>query len=338
MQIAKSRGAMKISFLSLVLMVGVLPVKIRAEAVNRFTLETKVYVFRNRDFQTVEIPGTNAAGTAQIEVFSSPATARFDAQALSLDGPRLVWSGGSNPPDRLTLIATPEVSLIAGEPVSLLSAVPTQYVEKTADGVLHLREISKDSPEAPHWRLTFTLGRSVDAADDLRLACTVNVATLSAREKLPGVRLDVGKPILARFGEKIDLAVLPEVWSGFTVRAPNWGDYTLMTLLKVKTVPEPTKMTNSDELMTAEAFAGFATFYYQHSEPDLIARAIESPGAAKFLNAADRYSYQYQQRVAVFAGFFAEVFATNPDCVAEWRKVVGPCNRLIVLRPRGGEF
>ncbi len=203
-------------------------------------LETELYVFRNSDFHAVEIPG---AAAAVIEnrgrVFRSPATVRFDQETLSLAGPDFAWSGGLNPPRGLSLIATPAVVLTPGTPVTILSTVPTQYLEKLADGTLQVRDIPADSPDAPHCRLTFTLGPASDAAEELPLACDLDIATVGARENVAGVTLEVGKPVLARFNEKLNPTVRVGEWSALFLPAPNGSDYSMLVLLKVGPAGSP---------------------------------------------------------------------------------------------------
>ena len=175
-----------------------------AETMERFKLETHSYVFKNNDFQSVKLPDSATTHQRSV-VFRSPSTAQFDRETLSLDGGRFAWNGGQLPPSQFRPIAIPAVVLVPGQPVSLLSVVPVQYFEKDANGTLQVREIPKDSPDAPHWRLTFALKTKVGQGDDLGLACEVDVASVSARESLPGVTLPVGKPVIARFNEKLDL-------------------------------------------------------------------------------------------------------------------------------------
>ena len=82
---------------------------------------------------------------------------------------------------------------IAGEPVTLLSTVPMQYLEKAADGSLQVRQIPADSPDAPRYQLTFTVGAGGDAAGGLPLTCEIVLAMVKGREPVPGVNLKVEK-------------------------------------------------------------------------------------------------------------------------------------------------
>ncbi len=306
---------MKTSFLAAALVTIVLPLGVRLEAGEDFTLETHIYVYRNSDFHVVKLPAATATDATPAMVFRSPAVAQFDEEKLSLDGPRFAWSGGRSPPDRFSLIAAPTVPLTPGKPVTLLSTAPIQYLERPANGILQVREIAGDSPEAPHCRLTFTIGPPNGAGKDLHLACDLDIATVVARQDVPGVVLDVGKPVLAQLKEKLDPMVRLDEWSAFHLQAPNRSDYSLLVLLKVVAAQAPGAVANAEQaggLMTAEALDKFATYYYRNPRPELVAPAIEALGPSGFS----------KDRADVFVGFFAEVFAANPSRMAEWRELI----------------
>lgn len=287
-----------------------------------FELETKVYVFNHGDFRSITLPTAKEAHEAGDVAFHSPASLTFDDVTLSLAGGRLAWSGGGNAPERFKPIETPLISLTPGKAAALLSTLPIQYLEKAPDGNLKVREIPAESPDAPHWKLTFKLGTEAVIGDEIRLVCEVDVASVGAREQLAGVTLPVGKPVLARFNQKIDLAVLPGEWSGFVVPAVKSSDATLLTLLKVVPTSAVSKPASAGRLMSAQELAQFVTYYYQHPQPERIARAIESLGRIEFQDMGSRFSYQYNLRAYTCIGFFAEIFASNPAQLTEWRKVI----------------
>ena len=302
-------------FLATALVTFLLPTGLKLEASESFRLETNVYVFKNGDFQTIKLPDTTGTGENHSVVFKSPATAQFGQETLSLDGSHFAWSGGHNPPDRFSLIAAPTVPLTPGKPATLLSTVPVQYLEKLADGTLKVREIAGDSPEAPHWRLTFTIGPADETDTDLHLACDLDITTVTARENVTGVTLQVGKPVLAQFKEKLDPVVRAEEWSALLLRAPNGSDYSMLLLLKIAAGHAPATVAGAEPAgrpMTAAELDSFATFYYRHPQPELVARAIEALGPSGFV----------KDRVGIYIGFFAEVFAANPDRRVEWRKLI----------------
>jgi hypothetical protein len=75
--------------------------------------------------------------------------------------------------------------------------------------------------------------------------------------------------------------------------------------------------------MTAEEFAEFVTYYYQHPRPEQIGRAIESLGPSGILGRGGILdARQYNHRAYTCVGFFARIFADNPDRVPEWKKII----------------
>ena len=241
-----------------------------------YRLETNVYVFKDGDFQSITLPETKEEDDRRGLVIRSPATIRFDREKLALAGPDFSWNGGPNPPEQFTQIKTPWIITPAGQAAEMMSTTPVQYIERNADGTFRVRDIGKDSPAAPHCRFKFTV-RSPDENETgggLRVSCELDIATIAAREKVPGLSLDVGKPKLARFRDQVELAVRPGEWAALLLRTPNGSDYSLLLLLK-------TTAAKSGRLMTAKEFARFATYYYRHPQPELTAKAIESLPAAR---------------------------------------------------------
>jgi len=231
-----------------------LPAIATLHASEKLSLETAIYIFRTGDFHEIKLPGTTAAAENQGIVFNaatavaeshgivlqSPATVGFDQVTLSLEGSRVTWSGASTPPGQFTLIAAPAtVPLTAGQPVTMTSSVASQYLERVADNSLHVREIPAESPDAPHFRVTFTASPMAEATADLSLACDLDIATVCARENIPGVTLEVGKPVIARFKDNLKIPAHAGQWAALLLKAPNGSDYSMLLLLKVVPTSAP---------------------------------------------------------------------------------------------------
>jgi len=293
------------------------------KAAESCNLETQFFVFRNAEVRSISLPETAQKAGPETVVFQSPAKAHFDETVLSLDGAEFSWGESKSPPDRLSPIETPSVVLPVGRPVSLLSAVAVQYLEKDAEGNLEVREIPKNSPDAPHSRFTFSVSEDVAPNERLRVVCDVDLASVKARENLDGVALPVGKPVLARFSQVFEMSVRGSEWSAFLVQSPGGGDHSLLTLLRILPVRSAEEPTGSDRLMSGEEFAVFATYYYQNPQPELVSRAIASLGSNKLLENNDRpISRQFLQRADTCVGFFAAVFAANPERVQVWQSQI----------------
>lgn len=278
-------------------------------AAQGYRLETRVYVFKQSEFRAVATGGVTRTNVPGNELLNSPASVQFNGASVALSGDEISWTAGQPARDRISEITVPGLVVAAGQAATLLSTTPLQYMEKRADGALELKEIPGDSPDAPHARLTFTVKPAAKPTEGLDIACDVEIATVSAREKLPGVSLPVGKPVLARQAQKVDTTVLPDRWSGLLVNAPNGSDYSLLLLFKAGLAPANAAAGAGP--MTPAELDAFATHYYQHPQPGLIGRAIEGLGPSGFL----------KDRADVFVGFFAEIIAANPIQVESWRKI-----------------
>jgi hypothetical protein len=203
-------------------------------AAERLDLESTIYVFKQSAFHEIAI--SNAVMTADGHAFllRSPATAKFDQQTLSLEDSRIVWSNGGSAPEQLSLVASPpSVPIALNTPVTMTSSAGIQYLEQTANSGLQVREIRSDSPEAPHVRISFTASKAADSAEDLLLACDLDIATVYAREKIPGVALEVGKPNVISFKEKEMVNVHSGQWAAILVKTPNGSDYSMLLLLRL---------------------------------------------------------------------------------------------------------
>jgi len=279
-------------------------------AAEGYRLDAQVYIYRASDFHTVTLPGAKGADPRQVVVIHPPATARFDRDTLELAGDTFAWSTGRNPPEKFSRISIPAMVLVPGQPLSLLSTAAVQFMERSAAGTLEVRNIAGDSPEAPHCRFTFTFG-PLAADGALQLGCDLNIAAVSGREKIPGVELEVGKPVLARFAGQLDLVMRADEWNALVMPAPTGSDYNLLLLLKAAPAAgSATATTVAVRPMTAEELDRFVTWYYRQPQPELVGPAIAALDSSGLL----------KDRAEVFVGFFAEVFAANPDRVETWRK------------------
>ena len=308
-----------------------------------FQLDLEIYVFRNSDFAQITLGHDMPVAEERGESFVTPAVVNFDQHSLKLaEGERIWDEPGKKAPAQLSLVSMPRLVVAPLQEASVLSSMPLQYMEKMSDGTLQVRNIESDSPEAPRYRLNFQVGK-LDETGLAPLSCQLEVVTVSGREKIAGVALDVGRPILARFTESFQQRVRPGDWSGHLLRRPQGGDYGLLFLFKVTRVAGATVATG--EVMTAEELDRFVSNYYRKPQPERVATAIAAMDMHRVLDPnSDRQFRPRQSRAIyggfsddtpvldssktvpkrdfwVYVGFLAEVIAANPGRVAEWEKV-----------------
>lgn len=279
-----------------------------------FTLETRLYVYRAADAAPMELPTDAIKAGAQTILFQAPAQVRFGADALALEPTGFTWNGGAAPASPFTHIGTPDVVLPVGKAAALLSAAPIQYLERLPDGAYRVREIPADSPDAPHCRLSFTVQAPPDIDGRLPFICSLEIATLAGREPLEGVSLEVGRPVLARFSDRIEARVPLDHWSALTLNPSPRDSYGLLLLLRFR-VHDSSMAESTGPAATAMGPAEldrFVTHYYLRPRPERIADAIDAFGRSGFA----------EDRGAVYVGFFAAIFAAHPERVETWQPVI----------------
>lgn len=195
-------------------------------------LDSVLYVFKDTAFAHILIDETPAP-TSRAIAFNAPVTLTFDQEAVVLGGATYAWDGGQNVPPRFSQLELPRMITAPGQPASVRCVQPTQYLEKAADGSLHVREIPRESPEAPHYQVKLTVQAAGAATTELLISCEMDLAMIKGREKIPGVDLDTGRPILASFKDTLQFRSPPGTWSGVLVRSPGGSDYSVLLLLKV---------------------------------------------------------------------------------------------------------
>jgi len=196
-------------------------------------LQSQLLVFKNSDFR--EVRADPAVGSDHR--FGILTTIRFDQHTLALQGSEFKWSPEDTAPKFITLIPVQPLRLGFNQPATIRCAAPTQYLEKQADGTFSLREIAADSPDAPRYLLTFLVEPGRAAANDLLVTCRTEIVTICAREKLPGVNLEIGRPLLNVRRDENKLEVHKDEWAALLLRAPQENDYSVLTLLKISDDP-----------------------------------------------------------------------------------------------------
>jgi dienelactone hydrolase len=237
---------MKHRFLSVpVLAVVALSFLPGSRAEQQLQLQPMVYVFRNSDFRDVRVDasasasaeGKTSAGGGHATVIKSPSTIHFDDDTLALKGSEFKWSTGDTPPGTISLVPVSAMRFGLNQLATIRCVVPAQYMEKRSDGTFRLQEIASDSPDVPRFVLSFHVEPGRSAANELLVTCQPEVATISGREKIAGVDLEIGRPQMSSFNDEIKLAVQKGEWSMLLFRAPKVNDYSVLALFKINEEP-----------------------------------------------------------------------------------------------------
>ena len=70
------------------------------------------------------------------------------------------------------------------------------------------------------------------------ISCRMDIASLQGREKIPGIDLEVGRPITARVDKHVEFWARKGDWFGLMTDGNESGEYTLWMLLKVSSASE----------------------------------------------------------------------------------------------------
>ena len=228
-----------------------------------YVFKPLIYVFKNADAQKFSIKsGATVTATKGREglwlAFRSPATIRFDQEeTLALQDEKLTWSneGAARMKMKLSLISAPSLVSHAGKTATILVGGSTQYFEKLADGNFGLHETPArpqpgPNPDGPYCQLTLSAQSAASAADGLEITFRPDIAAVGAREKIPGVDLDVGKPILAVFQDALKFTAARGAWTALFCQSPGGSDYSLLVLLQVSP-QDPTAKRTGQKLVPA---------------------------------------------------------------------------------------
>jgi hypothetical protein len=224
-----------ITLFRLFLFICLAPALSAAEAVK---FEAVLYLFKSSSVSSIDFsralkgrPSRSGGGI----VVTPPAIVLFDKEELAIPGAGYTWNGGVEVPVQFSETKLPAMIARWGEAVTVRMVVPVQFLERTPDGSLKLREMAGDLPDIPHYLLTLNARPATDAPAgyDLIISCRMDIATMQGREKIPGIELEVGRPITARFDRHIEYWGRKGEWFGIMTGQQESGDYTLWMLLKV---------------------------------------------------------------------------------------------------------
>jgi hypothetical protein len=169
-------------------------------------------------------------------VITPPATVGFDNEELEL-GANYTWNGGRVVPARFYETKLPVIVTAVGQAATIRMVAPIQYLEKMPDGSLKVREVTGNLPDIPHYALTLTAKPAPEAPSgygyDLIVMCQMDIATMQGREKIPGIDLEVGRPITARFDKSVEFWGRKGEWFGILANQEESGGYALFLLLKI---------------------------------------------------------------------------------------------------------
>lgn len=204
------------------------------QAAEQLQLQPRLFVFKNSEIRSLTIEPPPAAGTTpNATAILSPAFLRFDDATLTLADANFSWSSGVNPPPLMNPVPVQPLRLQLGQAATIRCAAPTQYFAPQPDGSFRVREIAADSPDVPRYLLSLVAESPSAHSPILNVTCRAEVASVLAREKIPGVDLEVGRPKLGLHQEELHITTRRGEWTALLLRAPKRNDYSVLVLFRI---------------------------------------------------------------------------------------------------------
>lgn len=136
---------------------------------------------------------------------------------------------------RIEIQSEPILITRPGLPAEVVIGQSVDYFEAETDQSFRLRHIPASAAGAPHCDVSVTpqaLGTA--GPDGYKLDCAIRLALVASRDAIPGVALDVGKPRLAEFTNRLLLGLQQGKWYCLVLLNPK-SAYTIAILLQVTT-------------------------------------------------------------------------------------------------------
>lgn len=213
-------------------------------AADVFRLDTDIRIFRSADFGEMQVNSAQTSTTRSEDgkswtVLKGPLTiARGQHTLLSMDTAGYTWNKQAGADTLFNALSAPAIVLKSGSPVKITVSGNVQYFEKLPNGDYRLHE-EQGGPQSAYSDLEFIVQPSTANPSLVRVDFESTFSVVSSREKIPGVDLDVGKPIMASFKNGMEFTAAPGEWNCILGRGPAGNDYGMLILVKVTQVSGP---------------------------------------------------------------------------------------------------
>jgi hypothetical protein len=233
---------MKSRFLfSLILTVtcaGLLPATLRAKDIYVFRIQLLVAPNTGIRDTVAESTSLDATGAhpPSWQILPVPVTLRFDHWTHAPASEEFAWTVATLGTKKFSLLSMPTIITNAGQKATVFIGSTAQYFEKQADGSFLLQQLPKDprgspQPNSPHYALTLLARPDDTTTGSLVVTFASDIVVLTSREKIPGVDLDVGKPVTTTIQDEQTFTARLDAWTALLCRAPGGSDYSLLLLL-----------------------------------------------------------------------------------------------------------
>ena len=215
-----------------------------AEAEERYTIDAKIMAVRADDLNRITVQGesiemrpSQGSEESGSVVFGELGDLQIGSWTVTLDeNGSLLWNGKPGLPAEanVDLITEPSLRVIAGMKAVIMTRSQLQYFEATGDGLYALRTAEQE--DAPGVELGCTV--TPDKKDRVVLDIDLKLVLMERREAIPGVKLDVGRPVLLTHAISSRLSIAQDRWALVSAQqvesASEDGGHVLLCFLRVR--------------------------------------------------------------------------------------------------------
>lgn len=196
-----------------------------------FTIETRIYQTLTSITGDGETSRTLPGMNGWLQVLHQ----RLDNVALAMDGATLTWDGQDEPDyPRIIGLGAPNIVTRKGEEAFLQVGpnTPTQYMRPAEEGRYALEALPTDAP-GKEIGIGLSLTPKATSGDDriLTMDFSFNYSWIKERQKLEGVHLEVGEPILGKVSADGEVQTRLGEWSCY--QSPVGSDGAIYVFIRV---------------------------------------------------------------------------------------------------------
>ncbi len=154
---------------------------------------------------------------------------KLDDLELVMEGPVLTWNGKPEPDYRhIQAVSKPTLVTLEGQTarITVGEKPPAQYFVRREDGCFELRSLAGDDPnEVLGLEIRFTPRRISEKPGELSCGFKFRYSWIQDRESIPGVDLNVGKPIVSTESVEGTLGARLNEWTCYRAFPASRGAY-----------------------------------------------------------------------------------------------------------------
>lgn len=202
-----------------------------ASPTRTFTIEARFY----QVLTNITDDGLNTRTLPGMDGWFQELHQRLDQVALVMEGTTLAWDGKEEPDyPRIIGLSAPSITTRAGEKAILTvgASSPTQYM-RPVEGEQFILETLRSSGNEPEigTMLAVTPKEILEGGATLMMDFAFHYNWIKDRQKLEGVNLDVGKPILGHVSTESEVQIRLGEWSCYV--SPVGSDGAVYVFVRV---------------------------------------------------------------------------------------------------------